>query len=89
MQFGKAGVAEKLYAIVNNEIFFTNNEPYFERNRFFYGMGYKLNNTLTVQAGHLYQFDYKIYDKTGRGFFQIDIMIDLNNRNIFVEKIKR
>ncbi|NTW33312.1 MAG: DUF2490 domain-containing protein [Bacteroidetes bacterium] len=75
--FGKELTNSKFYATINNEIFFTDKEPYFERNRFMYGIGYRLNNSLTVQAGHMYQFDYKIFDETGRGFFQVALLFEL------------
>ena len=54
-----------------NELFFTNNEPYFERNRLFFAFNYKLSKTTMLQVGYLHQFDYKINDETGRDFLQV------------------
>ena len=61
----------------NNEIFFTDKEPYFERNRASISLNYKPNHSSTLQVGYLQQFDYKINDETGRDFLQIGYFIDL------------
>ncbi len=63
----------------SNEIFFTNNEPYFERNRLLFSFNYKPSANTTLQIGYLQQFDYKINDETGRDFFLIGYYIDLYN----------
>ncbi len=72
-----------LYANVWNEIFFTNREPFFERNRLLIGFGYEINKTIAVQAGYIYQFDYKINDETGRDFFNVALLysIDLHKKS--------
>jgi len=41
-----------------NEIFLNPKGPFFERNRFYLGAGYQLNNQLTLQLGWLNQADY-------------------------------
>ena len=66
------------YAAAWNEIFFTNNAPYFERNRVFLGGGYELSDHLAIQTGCLYQFDYRLNDETGRNFFQISFLYELS-----------
>ena len=53
---------------VSNEIFFTNKEPFFERNLILATFNYKPTKATTVQAGYTHQFDYKINDETGRDF---------------------
>jgi len=62
---------------ISNEIFFTDNEPYFERNRLLVAFSYKPSKRTTIQIGYLKQFDYKINDETGRDFFQIAYYIEL------------
>lgn len=62
---------------VSNEIFFTNREPYFERNRLFVGAGHKVTPTLTVQVGYLNQFDFNLVDEIGSDFFQIMFQFNL------------
>lgn len=62
---------------VSNELFFTDNEPYFERNRMLFAINYKPSKTTTFQLGYLHQFDYKINDETGRDFLQVGYFIEL------------
>ena len=60
-----------------NEIFFTNKEPYFERNRMLVAFNYKPSKTTNLQIGYLHQFDYKINDETGRDFLQLGYFIEI------------
>jgi hypothetical protein len=62
---------------VSNELFFTNNEPYFERNRLQFALNYKPSKSTTLQIGYLHQFDYKINDETGRDFLQLGCFIEI------------
>lgn len=78
---------DALYGIVWNEIFFTNREPYFERNRIFAGFGYGLTQSLTLQGGYLYQFDYFLDDEIGRQFLQLSVLFDLSLRKRNASKI--
>lgn len=76
--FGKQRNEYKPFQLsVSDEIFFTNNAPYFERNRLLFALNYRLSKAATIQTGYLYQFDYKINDETGRDFFQIGYFIEL------------
>jgi Protein of unknown function (DUF2490) len=62
---------------VSNELFFTDREPYFERNRLLISFNYKQSKSVAYQLGYLHQFDYKINDETGRDFLQIGVFVDL------------
>ena len=64
-------------ASLSNELFFTDNEPYFERNRFQVGMNYKTSANSSIQLGYLFQFDYKINDETGRDFLVLGYYYEL------------
>ncbi len=76
--FGKKKKGYKPYQInVSNELFFTDNEPYFERNRALVSFGYKISKYTAVQIGYLHQFDYKINDETGRDFLQLGLYAEL------------
>jgi hypothetical protein len=66
----------------SNEIFFTDKEPYFERNRILLALNYKTSKATTIQIGYLHQFDYKINDETGRSFFQIGYFIELSRKTV-------
>jgi hypothetical protein len=76
--FGKERDEFKPFLIsASNEIFFTNTEPYFERNRMLFTFNYKPSKATTLQIGYVHQFDYQINDETGRDFFQIGYFIEL------------
>lgn len=81
--FGKARNEHKPFQVsVSEEVFFTDNEPYFERNRLLFAFNYKPSKTTTVQIGYLHQFDYKINDETGRDFLVLGIYYDIFRKQI-------
>ncbi|WP_343634296.1 DUF2490 domain-containing protein [Fluviicola sp.] len=47
--------AKTFYANVSNEIMFTHKLPYFNQNRFFVGLGYKMQHS-SIQIGLMHQF---------------------------------
>lgn len=76
--FGKGRNEYKPYQIsASNELFFTDNEPYFERNRLLFATNYKPSKVTTLQIGYLHQFDYKINDETGRDFLVVGFYYDI------------
>jgi hypothetical protein len=75
------------YLTAANELFFTNRAPYFERNRMFLGGGYEYSSGFAIQAGFLNQFDYRINDETGRNFFQISLLFELERKKNDKEKV--
>lgn len=76
--FGKGRNGFKPFLMsLSNELFFTDKEPYFERNRSLLTFNYKPSKAITVQIGYLHQLDYKINDETGRDFFQVGYFIEL------------
>lgn len=86
--FGKERNEYKPYQIsVSDELFFTNTEPYFERNRFQVAFNYKPTKATTIQIGYLHQFDYKINDETGRDFLQIGYFIELFRKTEQIKSI--
>ena len=62
---------------VSNEIFFTDKEPYFERNRLLFAFNFKSSQNTTLQIGYLHQFDYKINDETGRDFLVVGFYYEI------------
>lgn len=76
--FGKERSNYKPFQIsASNELFFTDKEPYFERNRLLFAFNYKPSKTTTLQLGYLHQFDYKINDESGRDFLQVGYFIEI------------
>ncbi len=81
--FGNAVKGYKPFQMsASNEIFFTDKEPYFERNRLQFACSYKPSKTTTLQVGYIHQFDYKINDETGRDFLQIGIYLELFRKEL-------
>jgi len=68
----------KLSIRANNELFFTNRAPYFERNRSQIQFAYQLNSSIEFQLGYLHQFDYQIVDETGRDFLVVGFFYKLD-----------
>lgn len=64
----------------SNELFFTDKEPYFERNRLLFAFNFKVSKVVAFQVGYLHQFDYKINDETGRDFLVIGVYLDMFSR---------
>lgn len=84
--FGKVVNQVKPFQLsISNELFFTNREPYFERNRLAFNFTYRATPQLSFMAGYLHQFDYRINDETGRDFLQLGVYIDIKRE----EKEKR
>jgi Protein of unknown function (DUF2490) len=64
----------------SNELFFTDREPYFERNRVLISLNYKTSTSVSLQLGYLHQFDYRINDETGRDFLVLGIFFELTRK---------
>ena len=66
-----------IYLAFAEEVFFTNHEPFFERNRLYGGLGYKMK-LLTLQGGWMNQFDYKLTGTRNKNYFQLALLFDLD-----------
>ena len=76
--FGKNAQGQSPFQVsFSNELFFTDKEPYFERNRMQFSFNYALAQYLSVQLGYLHQFDYKINDESGRDFLVTGLFFEL------------
>ena len=81
--FGREQKGYKPFQIsASNELFFTDKEPYFERNRLLFAFNYKTSKSTTLQIGYLHQFDYKINDETGRDFLVVGLYYDIFRKKI-------
>jgi len=79
--FGEGKQDYKPFMIsISNELFFTDNEPYFERNRLQATFNVKPSKPSTIQIGYLHQFDYRINDETGRDFLVVGFFYELFRR---------
>ncbi len=75
----KKGYQPYLFS-VTNELFFTDREPYFERNRLAFTLNHRFSPQVSLQVGYLHQFDYRINDETGADFLQIGLFIELSRK---------
>lgn len=67
------------YLNAYDEIFLTNTQPYFERNRAFGGVGYVFSDLFTWQLGYLHQFDNsRSHITSHKGFIQSSLLFELN-----------
>jgi Protein of unknown function (DUF2490) len=64
----------------SNELFFTDKEPYFERNRLLFSLNYKVSKDASLQLGYLHQFDYRINDETGRDFLVLGVFFEFSKK---------
>lgn len=64
----------------SNELFFTNNEPYFERNRAQVAINRRLTPGMAIQLGYLHQFDFRINDESGRDFLVLGVYLELHRK---------
>lgn len=68
-----------LYATAFDEVFFTNEAPYFLRNRLFGGLGYQFSKLFTLQAGYIRQFDYrKSDDGSGKSYLHLSFLFTVD-----------
>ncbi len=68
-----------VFTSIANEIFLTDNPPYFERNRFFAVVGYAFTDLFTLQAGWLNQFDYRLTgNSTKKNYLQTSLLFTLD-----------
>ena len=76
-----------IYISAFDEIFLTNKAPYFERNRFFTGVGYQFTKLFSIQPGYVYQYDYRSGIGFGKHFFQLTLTFDIDASKSQHEKI--
>ena len=77
--FNNTNVINKTwYASVFNEVFVTNEAPYFEQNRIFLGLGYQFNEHVTVLAGWLNRFDQSLTNvPSWKNYFQTNLIFSI------------
>ena len=67
------------YSCIFNEVFVTNEAPYFEQNRIFLGLGYQFNERVTVLAGFLNRFDQSISNvPSWKNYFQTNFIFSFD-----------
>ena len=86
--FGKQMTDKNAFLLCSaNEVFFSDKEPFFERNRWLMYVEKKLTPIISLQSGYIYQFDYKINDETGKSFFQTGIYLTFQKKKFLSSSI--
>jgi hypothetical protein len=76
-----------LYASVYDEVFFTNEKPYFERNRVYAGMGYNFSKLFALQVGWIRQYDLKVTGNSiGKNYLQTNLLFSIGENKSKREK---
>lgn len=79
--FGKEINGYKPFLVsMSNEVFLTDDAPYFERNRIQVNFNFKISKISAIQFGYLHQFDYKINDETGRDFLVVGFFQEISRK---------
>ena len=71
-------IPKTLFAYIGDEVFFTDKAPYYERNRFFTGLGYKINPMFSIISGYMLQYNYTINVQSPHDYLQLALFINLN-----------
>jgi hypothetical protein len=81
-------ISHTWYASIYDELFLTNEAPYFERNRFLAGGGYQFNDKIALQTCWIRQFDYRnTLPSIAKNFMQTTLFITLPaKKKVVVEK---
>jgi hypothetical protein len=69
-----------IYLAASNEIFIGQGHPSYEKNRFFAGAGYKLNDRFTFQVGNMNQNDYKGSYILSKNYLYLTFIYNLPNK---------
>jgi hypothetical protein len=69
-----------IFFATSNELFFGQGHPTYEKNRFFIGAGYKLNDNFTFQLGNMNQNDYKGSYIQCKNYLYLTIICNLPNK---------
>jgi hypothetical protein len=82
LPFGRSDKEFKPFQLMlSNELFFSERDPYFERNRLFGSLNYKPAKKMGIQVGYIHQFDYKINDEIGCDFFVIGLYVEITRKD--------
>lgn len=70
-----------VFFAINNELFLGQGYPTYEKNRFFIGAGYKLNDRFTFQLGNMNQNDYKGSNIQCKNYLYLTVVCNLPNKS--------
>lgn len=75
-------LADKTFFLASSdELFFGQSHPNYEKNRFYAGAGYKLNENFTFHIGNMSQTDYKSSSSSCKNYLQIMVVYNLTHNS--------
>jgi hypothetical protein len=79
LPFGHKVIEKKtLYASVYNEIFMADENPFFEQNRIFGGLGYQFDDHITVLGGFVNRWDNTVnHTQVTKNFLQLNLFFTI------------
>lgn len=66
-----------LYLSVYNELFFTDQQPHFSRNRFHTGLGYVFDKNISLESGWLRQVDFNKDQTRRKNYFLLSVSFQM------------
>ena len=71
---------QPLQLVAGDEIFMSERAPYFERNRAFVSLNYRVSPNSTFLIGYLHQYDYRLTSQLSRDFLQVGYFLELSRK---------
>ncbi len=68
-----------IYLALSDELFMPQYGPIVEKNRFYLGAGYKMNNNAALQIGCINDNDFKSNDRSVKNYLQLLLIYDFTN----------
>jgi hypothetical protein len=66
----------------DNELFFSDKAPYFEKNRFSVSFNFYLSKATVIQLGYMYQFNNKDTSDNIQKYLQIGLYFELSSKHL-------
>lgn len=78
----KSTLTDKTFFLSSSdELFVGQSHPNYEKNRFYVGAGYKLNENFTFHAGNMNQTDYKSNSSLCKNYLQLMLVYNFSNKS--------
>lgn len=75
-------IDKTFFPVVFDEVFFSNKDPYFIRNRFMAGAGYRFSKSVTAQAGFIRQSDFSANgSSSGKNYIISSVTFNAGNNH--------
>ncbi len=79
--------SKTIFGYIGDEVFFGDKAPFYQRNRFFTGLGYKFNSKFLIQSGYMRQYNYSIDQQASHDYLQVALFIGLQSKEFHTQSI--